>query len=79
VVVSLDIVDKEILDLERGPRIAERGQVWRSFIWVRREKLHRAGSSCVLEALGCEGLVQLCPTMRGLGCVVEWRGRGAWR
>jgi len=30
----------------------------------------------MLEALGCEGLVQLCPTLRGLGCVVEWREGG---
>ena len=37
------------------------------FYMGRREKRDRAGSSRVLEALGREGLVQLCPTMRGLG------------
>ena len=28
----------------------------------------------MLEALGREGLVQLCPTLRGLGYVVECEG-----
>jgi len=66
VVASLDIVDREILDLERRKRIAERMVVGVSFIWARREKRDRAGLSHVLEALGRERLVQLCPTMRGL-------------
>ena len=69
-VASLDIVDREILDLERKKRIAERmvlGVRVEEFDMARREKRDRAGSSRVLEAPGREGLVQLYPTMRGLG------------
>ena len=45
-VVSLNIADREILDLEREQRIAERmvmGVRVESFIWARRGKRDRAG------------------------------------
>ena len=69
-VVSLDMVDREILYMERGQRIAER-----MVIGVRVEEFYmdEEREGCMLEALGCEGLVQLCPTLRGLGYVVGWR------
>ena len=80
VVVSLDIVDREILDLERGKRIAERmggGGEGIGVLYGRGERsetgLVRAACWRLWDAKDSCSCSLPC---KGWGCIVEWREGG---
>ena len=57
-----------------------RGGEGRGILYGQGERRERPCSSCVLEALGCPGLMQPYPSLRGLGrhFQVARRGRKRW-
>ena len=79
VVASLDIVDRETLDLERGKEL-QRGWLWgwrwRSFIWGGERSETGLVQAACWRLWDAKDSCSCAPLCEGWGCVVEWREGG---